>query len=154
MRSATDARVDRLEVAIITEKEEAMTGQVKRWGQFELCFASHGIHPTRSECEQAPLQGHPTLCTQLIISILVVTQEELVALHPSVLVQVELAKQQVTALPLRESGLQSAGEMGAATNAAEQSVGTVCGSYTTVDRLAEQPTVTKLREDVRMFSCE
>jgi hypothetical protein len=65
LRSATEATIGHLEVAIISKKEETTTGQVKRQSNAGtvsrlIWNSSHEIHPRRSDCKQAPLQGDPS----------------------------------------------------------------------------------------------
>jgi hypothetical protein len=65
IRFATEVTIGHLEFAIIAKKEEITTGQIKRQGNactvFRLIWnCSRGIHPRRSDCKQALLQGDPS----------------------------------------------------------------------------------------------
>jgi hypothetical protein len=70
MEFSVRTTMNHLQTAILAKKEETATGQVKRQGNAPTVWlliwnCSHGIHPRRSDCEQAPLQAGPSPSMQL-----------------------------------------------------------------------------------------
>jgi hypothetical protein len=79
-RSAAEATIGHLDIALISKKEETAAGQGKRQGNaWTVCRLiwnwSLGIHPRRGDCKQAPLQADPSHNTAPALRSVLVQEE-------------------------------------------------------------------------------